>query len=72
MVTVNGRYEGGGRGLGVRGVHIQSEVVSYEEMGKDLCQHLIQPFLEIFNGGSLIQYLTTLTEKTDPLLRSTL
>ncbi len=63
MGTVNGWHEGGGRGFGAWGVRIQSEVALYGEMGKDLCLHLIQP---------LIQCLTTLTEKADPLLRSTL
>ncbi len=46
----------------------QSKEVSRGEIGKDLCLHLMQPFLENINKGSLFQYLTTLNEKADPFL----
>ncbi len=53
----------------------QSKGVLYEEMGNDLYVPLVQPFHENINmgdvtieAGSLLQRLSTLTEKADPLL----
>ncbi len=55
------------------GIGFQSNEVLWGEIRKDLCPHLIQPFLESINRGSrnegnLFQYLVTLNEKADPLL----
>ncbi len=54
---------------------VQLKGVWYEEIGKDLCIPLVQPFLENINmgdltaeAGSLLHRLSTLNEKADPLL----
>ncbi len=38
---------------GIEQVSIQSKMTLYEEIGKDLCTHLIQPFFENIDEGDL-------------------
>ncbi len=54
--------------LGSGRMSFQPKEVLWGEIGKDLCLHLIQPFLENINRGSIFQHLATLNEKVDPLL----